>query len=92
MQQPDNRHSKLFGNAGEVANDAEIIVFHEQFGEAEPVLRIPFWFDKEELEMGPPFDELVNKAAKALEEAYAFWPEGYVHIQTRINRDHINMR
>jgi len=34
---------------------------------------------------------MVDNVAKALEEAYSFWPEGYIHIQTRINREFINM-
>jgi hypothetical protein len=91
MKQPDNRHSEHFGNDGEIGNDAEIIVYYEHLGEAEPVLRIPFWFEKEGLEMDRPFSDLVFKAAKALADAYEFWPEGYVHIQTRINREYINM-
>jgi hypothetical protein len=91
MRQPDNEHSKMFGNDGELGNDAEIIVYYEYLGEPEPVLHIPFWFNKEGLDMGRPFSDMVDNVAKALEEAYSFWPEGYIHIQTRINREFINM-
>ena len=44
MKQPENKHSKHFGNDGPISNDAEIIVYYEEHGPAEPVLRIPFWY------------------------------------------------
>jgi hypothetical protein len=43
MKQPNNKHAEMFGNDGPVGNDAEIIVYYEYNGPAEPVLRIPFW-------------------------------------------------
>ena len=30
MRQPENDHTKMFGNDGPVGNDAEIIVYYEQ--------------------------------------------------------------
>jgi hypothetical protein len=91
MKQPDNDHTKMFGNDGPVGNDAEIIVYYEQHGPAEPVLRIPFWYYKEELGMFEHFEASVHRTAKALKESYTYWPEGYVHVQTIINDEYVNI-
>jgi hypothetical protein len=80
MRQPENDHTKMFGNDGPVGNDAEIIVYYEQHGPAEPVLRIPFWYYKEELGMFEHFEASVHRTAKALKESYTYWPEGYIHL------------
>ena len=91
MKQPENSHTKHFGNDGPIGNDAEIIVYYEQHGPAGPVLRIPFWYYKEELGMFEHFEASVHRAAKALKESYTYWPEGYVHVQTLINDEYVNM-
>jgi hypothetical protein len=87
MKQPENDHTKMFGNDGPIGNDAEIVVYYEQHGPAEPVLRIPFWYYKEELGMYEHFEASVHRTAKALKESYTYWPEGYIHVQTIINDD-----
>lgn len=66
MKQPDNKQAKMFGNDGPVGNDAEIIVYYEYNGPAEPVLRIPFWYYKEELGMFEHFEAAVHRTAKHL--------------------------
>tara|TARA_R100001463_G_scaffold131055_3_gene190858 strand:+ start:838 stop:1116 length:279 start_codon:yes stop_codon:yes gene_type:complete len=91
MKQPENKSSMLFGNDGDIGNDAEIVIYYEINGEAKPVLKIPFWINKEGLEMGQPFTDMVDKAAQALADVYQYWPEGYIHVQTRINREHLNI-
>lgn len=91
MKQPDNKQAKMFGNDGLVGNDAEIIVYYEYNGPAEPVLRIPFWYCKEELGMFEHFEAAVRRTAKALKESYTYWPEGYIHVQTIINDEYVNM-
>jgi hypothetical protein len=91
VKQPDNDHSKFFGNDESIHNDAEIIVYYEYKGPAEPVLKIPFWFCKSEGGDFSSFEQSVRKTAKALAEAYTHWPEGYIHIQTIINEEYVNM-
>ena len=91
MKQPDNKSSALFGNECDIGNDAEIIIYYDINGEAEPVLRIPFWINKEGLKMSRPFTDIVESAAEALAAVYEHWPEGYIHVQTRINREYLNM-
>ena len=91
MIQPENDHTKMFGNDGPVGNDAEIIVYYEYNGPAEPVLRIPFWYCKDEVGLFSSFEESVRKTAKALAESYVYWPEGYVHVQTIINEEYVNI-
>ena len=91
MKQPDNKQAKMFGNDGPTDNDAEIIVYYEYNGPAEPVLRIPFWYYKEELGMFEHFEAAVHRTAKALKESYTYWPEGYIHVQTIINDDYVNI-
>ena len=91
MKQPENAHTKMFGNDETIHNDAEIIVYYEQHGPAEPVLRIPFWYCKDELGLYENFEASVRRTAKALAESYTYWPEGYVHIQTIINQEYVNM-
>jgi len=91
MKQPDNSHTKHFGNDETIHNDAEIIVYYEQHGPAEPVLRIPFWYCKDELGLFSSFEESVRRTAKALAESYVYWPEGYVHVQTIINEEYVNI-
>jgi len=91
MKQPENSHTKHFGNDETIHNDAEIIVYYEYNGPAEPVLRIPFWYCKDELGLFSSFEESVRKTAKALAESYVYWPEGYVHVQTIINDEYVNI-
>ena len=91
MKQPENSHTKHFGNDETIHNDAEIIVYYEQHGPAEPVLRIPFWYCKDELGLFSSFEESVRRTAKALAESYVYWPEGYVHVQTIINEEYVNI-
>ena len=91
MKQPENDHVKHFGNDGPIGNDAEIIVYYEERGPAEPVLRIPFWFCKDELGLFENFEASVRRTAKALAESYTYWPEGYVHVQTIINQEYVNI-
>ena len=66
MKQPDNKQAKMFGNDGPVCNDAEIIVYYEYNGPAEPVLRIPFWYCKDELGLYENFEASVRRTATAL--------------------------
>ena len=91
MKQPENKHTVMFGNDEATANDAEIIVYYEYNGPAEPVLRIPFWYCKDELGLFENFEASVRRTAKALAESYTYWPEGYVHVQTIINNDYVNI-
>ena len=91
MKQPENNHTKMFGNDGSIHNDAEFIVYYEQHGPAEPVLRIPFWYYKDELGLFSSFEDSVRRTAKALAESYTYWPEGYVHVQTIINEEYVNI-
>ena len=91
MRQPENNHTKMFGNDGSVGNDAEIIVYYEYNGPAEPVLRIPFWYCKDEVGLFSSFEDSVRRTAKALAESYVYWPEGYVHVQTIINDEYVNI-
>ena len=91
MKQPENDHTKMFGNDETIHNDAEIIVYYEYNGPAEPVLRIPFWYCKDELGLFSSFEESVRRTAKALAESYVYWPEGYVHVQTIINEEYVNI-
>jgi len=91
VKQPENSHTKMFGNDGSIHNDAEIIVYYEQHGPAEPVLRIPFWYCKDELGLFENFEAAVHRTAKALAESYTYWPEGYVHVQTIINQEYVNI-
>ena len=91
MKQPENDHTKMFGNDGSIHNDAEIIVYYEQHGPAEPVLRIPFWYCKDEVGLFSSFEDSVRRTAKALAESYVYWPEGYVHVQTIINEEYVNI-
>ena len=91
MKQPENSHTKHFGNDGPIGNDAEIIVYYEERGPAEPVLRIPFWYCKSEGDSFSSFMDSVRRTAKALAETYTYWPEGYVHVQTIINEEYVNI-
>jgi hypothetical protein len=91
VKQPENGRTKHFGNDGPIGNDAEIIVYYEERGPAEPVLRIPFWYYKDELGMHEHFEESVRRTAKALAESYTYWPDGYVHVQTIINQEYVNI-
>jgi len=75
VKQPDNKQAKMFGNDGPVGNDAEIIVYYEYNG--------PGMFEH--------FEAAVHRTAKALKESYTYWPEGYVHVQTIINDEYVNM-
>ena len=37
------------------------------------------------------FEAAVHRTAKALKESYTYWPEGYIHVQTIINDEYVNM-
>jgi hypothetical protein len=37
------------------------------------------------------FEASVRRTAKALAESYTYWPEGYVHVQTIINEEYVNI-
>lgn len=84
-----------FGRQGpiNVANDAEIVVHHTTSkGDTSEVLRIPFMYDEAEMSdaQAESFRRSVQISAAALKDTYAYWPDGYVHIQTIINDKDVN--
>ena len=91
MRQPENNNTKQLGNEGSVGNDAEIIGKDEYNGPAEQVQRIAVWYCKDEVGLFSSFEDSVRRTAKALAESYVYWPEGYVHVQTIINDEYVNI-
>jgi hypothetical protein len=86
-----------FGKQGpiNVGNDAEIVIYHTTSrGETTEALRIPFMYDEAEMSdthaESYAFRKRVHTLAEALKETYAYWPDGYVHIQTIINDKDVN--
>ena len=74
-----------------IVNFSNLTEHDVPYGPAEPVLRIPFWYCKDELGLYENFEQSVHRTAKALKESYTYWPEGYVHVQTIINDEYVNM-
>jgi hypothetical protein len=76
----------------ELMYSALIVVSVELKGEEEELCRIPFWsgFHNESDEYKA-FLEAIESTAAALADAYSHWPDGYVSVQTRINRTYCNV-
>ena len=58
-------------------------------GDTEEVLRIPFWYSHEAGSFES-FAAEVQRAATKLADCYAYWPDGYIHVQTRITKEYVN--
>lgn len=87
--------ASAFGKQGpiNVGNDAEIVIYHTTSrGETTEALRIPFMYDEAEMSdtHAESFRKSVHMSVEALKETYAYWPDGYVHIQTIINDKDVN--
>ena len=89
MKQPQNHVADHFGLDKPWENNAEIVVFYDYMGDTEEVLRIPFWYSHEAGSFEH-FAAEVQRAATKLSECYAYWPDGYIHIQTRITKEYAN--
>ena len=90
MKQPHYMVPDYFELDGRIENSAEIVVFYEYLGKTEKVLRIPFSYSHE----AGTFENFVaeiQRAATKLADCYAYWPVGgYIPVQTRITKDHVN--
>lgn len=79
-------------SGSELSYSAIIVVMLDSDGEVEELTRMPFsfdcWFESDEYDA---FIQRVESAAKAISRAYDYWPDGYVSVQTRINRSYCNV-